>query len=71
MDNTFIEDEIKDELKVEPYDIEREIYKEINYGFLIRETDHGTFCIGKVVDDLVMKLSDDDKPICDLLKIRY
>lgn len=62
---------VEDELKVIPYDIEREIYKEINHGFLIKETDNGIFCIGKVVDDLIIKLSDEDKPICDSLKIKY
>lgn len=70
--NYFIEDEfVEDDLKVIPYDIEREIYKEINHGFLIKETDDCIFCIGKVVDNEIMKLSDDDRKICVSLKIKY
>jgi hypothetical protein len=71
----FDDSPVEDELKVIPYDIEREIYKEINYGFLIKDTDHGIFCIGKVIDDVIddaiEKLSDNDKKICESLKIKY
>lgn len=69
--DAFESDPPENELKVIPYDIEREIYQEINHGFLIKETDHGLFCIGKLVDDLAVELSYSDKKICDTLEIIY
>lgn len=70
----FIEEELPDEpvgLDVRPYDEDRGIYREIGHNFLITQTNDEIFCIGKLVDNKILELTDNDIIICDTLAITY
>ena len=58
-------------LNVVIYDKDNEIYKEINYGFLVKEIDDFVCCYKKVVNDQEIELSEIDKKICAPLGITY
>lgn len=59
------------EIHVVLYDYERQIYREIFHNFLLRQNNAEVFCIGKLVNKIATALSDNDKEICDSLKILY
>ena len=59
------------ELKVKAYDRENKIYKDIRYGFLVKEIDEDVCCYKKVVNGEEIELSDEDKEICMSLGITY
>lgn len=59
------------ELEVVVYDLENKIYKDIRYGFLVKEIDEDVCCYKKVVNGQEIELSDTDKKICKSLLITY
>lgn len=47
-------------LDVIPYDNEKGLYKDISYGFIVKETDDGVGCVGKLVNCVITPLSGND-----------
>jgi len=51
-------------LEVSVYDNERGLYKELRYGLIVKENDDGQIvCIGKLFDDAIIPLLQEDKNI--------
>ena len=63
--------ERNEELLVTWYDEKNEIYKEINYGFLIKEINGLPCCYKKVVNNQEIEISEMDKTLCEKLGITY
>ena len=59
------------ELKVTTYDIANEIYRDINYGFLVKEIGDDICCYKKLVNGEEIELSESDKIICTALELTY
>ena len=71
--NNYIQEEVPEEgqLRVIPYDIINNIYKEITYGFLVKEIDDAIYCHKKLSNGQEIELSDADKVTCSALGITY
>lgn len=55
----------KYQLRVIPYDIINNIYKEVTYGLLVKEIDDVIYSYKRLVDNQEIELSDEYKIICN------